>query len=82
MEHHQVVAKASDRWFDQLEVDRRHLGAEQGVILFHVFGKDDPVIGAGYDGSGIMALLSDPQGGNQRTDPDPGGSQVVDFVDL
>jgi len=63
-------------------MNRRHLRAEDGVVLLHVLRKRDAVVGAGNHLPLIVLLIAYAQGGNERADTDSGGPQVVDFVDL
>ena len=53
-----LVAKGADGWFDQIKVDGGHLRAEQGVVLLHLFGKDDTVVSAGHYFALEMLLLA------------------------
>ena len=63
-------------------MDRGHLRAEQRVVFLHVLREHHTVVGAGHDGSRVAALLADAESGDQRTDTDPCGSEVVDLIDL
>ena len=53
-----LVAKGADGWFDQIKVDGGHLRAEQGVVLLHLFGKDETVVSAGHYFALEMLLLA------------------------
>ena len=63
-------------------MDRGHLRAEQRVVFLHVLREHHTVVGAGHDISRVAALLADTQGGDEGTDTDPCGSEVVDLIDL
>ncbi len=77
-----MVAAGIDGRFQKIEMDRGHLGAKDGVILSHFFGKENPVVGAGNHLAAVLLLIPHPEGGNQGTDADPGGSQVIYLIDL
>ncbi len=63
-------------------MDGRHLGAEKGICLLHLFGKIHPVIGAGNHLVLIMLLVPDLQGRNQGADTDTGSAQVIYLINL
>ena len=79
----QVVAEAADRRFDELEMDRRHLRAEQRVVLFHLLREDTHGCRRWIRSvSRVVALLAHAEGGDEGTDTDPCGAEVVDLIDL
>ena len=82
LENFNLVSKGADSWLQQVEVNGRHLRAEDCVILFHGLGKDSSVVSAGYDFMAIVFLIPHPQSGNERTNPDSRSSQVIDLIDL
>ena len=82
-EHHHVVAVAAEDRLEQVEVDRAHLGGEDGIaVLPHPLGKLRPVIGHLPGMRDDVALLPHVHGGEQAADADAGGAEVVDLVDL
>ncbi|GFI50999.1 hypothetical protein IMSAGC020_02209 [Lachnospiraceae bacterium] len=55
----------------QIEMDRRHLRAEDGVILAHLFGKRNLRDGRGVDCPLLVPFLPYPDGRKQGAYPDP-----------
>ena len=63
-------------------MDRRHLWADDRVILAHLFREDDTLVVGRLDGALLMLFLLDADRGQERANTDTGGTEVVDFIDL
>ena len=78
----QIVARVSEGRLDDPEVDRRHLGGENGVLAAHLFGEEgarpERLGLVGPDGRGTALL----HGGEERAQPDARGAEVGMLVDL
>ena len=58
------------------------MGAQDGVIFAHFFGKRHFFYGRASDSSFYCLPFFHPDGGNQGADTDTGGSQVIHLVDF
>ena len=63
-------------------MDRRHLGAQNGVVLTHFFCKDNLVDGRGTNGAFLMPLFPDTYCGQEGADTDPGSTQIIDLINF
>ena len=63
-------------------MDRRHLRAEDGVVLPHFLCKGYLLNGRRHNSPLQILLLLYTDGSDQRTDTDTGRTQVIDFIDL
>ena len=77
-----VVAGSLEGRLQKLKMDRRHLRAENGVILTHLFGKGNLLYSGGVELPFFAPLFSDADGSQKRADPDPCSAQVVDLINL
>ena len=66
----------------QIKMKRRHVRAEDGIILPPLSGKDHTLIGGRTDLTRLLLFFPDADGGEKRADPDPRRSQIADLVDL
>ena len=82
IQYYEIVAASIECRFHDLEMDRGQLGAQDGIIFPHFFREGNFVNGRGADRPLHMPHLPHPEGGEQRTDPDLCGPQVVDLIDL
>ena len=82
LKHLHMVPEGIQGRLQKVEVNRRHLGAQQGIVLFHLLGEHLTVVGRRVLFPGEMMGLPHPQGRDQGPDADPCGSQVIDLVDL
>ena len=82
LEYLNVVSKCADCRLNQLKVDRRHLRAQERVVLLHLFGEDDTVVSARYDLALKVLLVADTKSGDQRADANARCAEVVDLIDL
>ena len=80
--HLDFVSRSLERRLQKLEVDGRHLGAEDGMGFAHLFGKGYLFNGCRADGPLRLLLLAHPDGGQQGAHADARRAQVVDLVNL
>ena len=81
-QHFDLVAGSLESGLQQFEMDGRHLRAEDGVGLSHLFCERHFLDGCRTDGAGLFLLLAHADRGQQGAHADAGRAQVVDFVDL
>ena len=78
-----LITAGADGRLDQLEVDRGHLRAEDGVALvLHVLRKELSIIAGRTQRTLVMLLLPDTDRRDQRTHTDTCRAEVVDLIDL
>ena len=82
IKHHEIVTAGIESRLQDFEVDGRHLGTDDGIILSHLFGKGHLFDSGGVNGAFFPKLFPDCDGGQKRADTDPGCTQIVDLVDL
>ena len=54
-----LITKGADGRLQKVKMDGRHLGAEKGIILFHLLGEHYPVVSAGHHLALKMSLVPD-----------------------
>ena len=67
---------------EQVKVDGRHLGAEDCVIFTHFLGKYHTFVAGRLYLAANFLFLPDPEGGEEGTDADAGGAQIVYLVNF
>ncbi len=78
-----IVAAGSGRRLNEIKMNGRHLGAEDGVLLVeHLLRKRNLFDAGGVNGALERVLFPDIDGRNQRADADSGGAQVVHLINL
>ena len=82
VQYFEMIAAGGKSLLKDVKMDGRHLGAEDGIILAHLFGKLHLFDGTGVDGPLLRFLFPHTDGGEERANPDSGSPQVVYFVDF
>ena len=77
-----MIAAHIEDALQKLEMDRRHLRAEDGVILSHLLREDHAFQSRGTDLPFFLLLFLLPDGGEKGAYADPCRAQVIDLVDL
>ena len=80
--HLDLITGSLECRLQKLEVDRRHLGAEDCVSLAHLLGKRHFLNRSRTDGTLGVFLLPHADSGEKRAHADAGCSEVIYFVDL
>ena len=81
-QHFQMIPSGVERSLQKRKVHRRHLRAEDSVILLHLFGKDHTIHGSRLDDSFFFLLFLCPECCQKGTNTDAGSTEIVDFIDL
>ena len=77
-----MIAGRLEGDFQQIEVNGRHLRAENGVVFSHLLGKRNLGDGGRLYLTLIVSLFSYPDGGEKRTDTDSGSAKVIYLVNF
>ena len=77
-----MVAGSIEGRLQKLKMDRRHLGAQNGILLTHFFCERHFLNGSRTNLPCFFFLFPHPNGGEKGAYPDPGRAQVVYLVNF
>ena len=77
-----MIAGCLEGNLQQIEVDGRHLWAQDGIVFAHLLGKRNLGDGGRLYLALIVSLFSYPDSGEKRADTDSGRAQIIYLVDF
>ena len=81
-QHFQMISAGIHRCLNDGEMERRHLRAEDRIILTHFFGKGNFLNGGRSDFSWLFLRFFGADGSKQGTNTDTGCSQVIYLINF